>query len=236
MLTVPVFFRHEVKDMLHTCFPHLVPQEERVWELYDKWGGIVRYVLGKHDSESQQLLEDALTAVSLEDLFFRLGARVIETEDSASHRLLHLKPAGALEGAATTFLSSYDASSYSLPQTELASPFVKRRIFQFMQPRHFEHLNVVLAQPNASPSFARLYGELYEMGALAKLLKGGQFEAFDCSSGTHVAGGLAVPASERVVFGDAGDLARLARGFPPCTSLAAARTLLLTPCCQAMLS
>jgi hypothetical protein len=30
MLTVPVFFRHEVKDMLHTCFPRLVPHEKQV--------------------------------------------------------------------------------------------------------------------------------------------------------------------------------------------------------------
>jgi len=208
MLTVPVFYRHEVKDMLRTCYPHLVPQEERVWELYDKWGGIVRYVLGKHGVESQLLLEDALTAVNLGDLFFHLGARVIEAEDSASHRLLHLKPAGVVEGS-DAFISPLDASSYVLSRTELASPFVKAHLFQLMQQWHFEQLNLVLAQPITTPSFSRLYGELYEMGAVAKLLKGGRFEAFDCTTGQPVEGGLLVPSSEKSVFGDAGDLARL---------------------------
>ena len=176
MLTVPVFFRHEVKDMLRTCFPHLVPHEERVWELYGRWGGLVRYVLGKRGMESQLQLEDALTAATLEDLVLHLGARVIESRNSARnsalHRLLHLTPAGVLEGA-DTFSGPYDASSYILTRTELASPFVKTRLFQFMQQRHFEHLNMVLAQPNASPSLSRLYGELREMGAVAKLLQGG---------------------------------------------------------------
>ena len=208
MLTVPVFFHREIKDMLHTCFPHLLPQERQVWELYDKWGGIVRYVLGKHDRESQLLLEDSLTAVSLEGLFFHLGARVIESDDNASHRLLHLKPAGVLEGA-DTFSNPYDASSYSLSHTVLASTFVKTRLLQCMQQRHFEHLNWVLAQPIATPSFARLYWELYEMGAIAKLLKGGEFDVFDCSTGTLVMGGLVVPPSEKVIFRDAGDLARV---------------------------
>jgi hypothetical protein len=136
----------------------------------------VRYVLGKHDSESQLLLEDALTAATLEDLVLHLGARVIESRNSARnsalHRLLHLTPAGVLGGAAT-FSGAYDASSYILSRTELASPFVKTRLLQFMQQRHFEHLNLVLAQPNASPSFSRLYGELYEMSAAAKLASRG---------------------------------------------------------------
>ena len=206
MLTVPVFFRLEVKDMLHTCFPHLVPQEGRVWELYDKWGGIVRYVLGKHDNESQLLLEDALTAVNLEDLFFHLGARVIESEDSASHRLLHLRPAGVVEGS-DTFICPADAGSYVLSGTEPASTFVKARLLQLMQQRHFEHLNLVLAQPIATASFSKLYGELYEMGAVARLLKGGQFDAFDCSTGAAAV--LDIPPSEKVVFSDAGDLARV---------------------------
>ena len=102
LLTVPVFFRHEIKDMLHTCFPHLLPQESQVWELYDKWGGIVRYVLAKQGSSSQRLLKSALTNISLDELIFHLGADEIESDDKASHRLLHLKPVG--EGA-TEFLA-----------------------------------------------------------------------------------------------------------------------------------
>jgi hypothetical protein len=63
MLTVPVFFRHEIKDMLRTCFQHLVPQEALVWERYSKWGGIVRYVLAKPGQSSQNLLLASLTSI-----------------------------------------------------------------------------------------------------------------------------------------------------------------------------
>lgn len=50
LLPVPVFSRHEVKGMLHTCFPHLVPQQKQVWELYDKCGGGIVRVVGGPDT------------------------------------------------------------------------------------------------------------------------------------------------------------------------------------------
>ena len=82
MMTFPVFFRHEIKEILDTCFPHLEPQEALVWSLFEKWGGIVRYVLVKLDVESQLELDDALTGINLEELFFHHGARAIESDSS----------------------------------------------------------------------------------------------------------------------------------------------------------
>ena len=119
--------------MLHTCFPHLVPQEEKVWLLYGMWGGIVRYVLAKLGASSQELLKAALTNINLDELISHLGALEIESDDKASHRLLHLKPAG--EGA-TEFSRPRDVASYMLERTELASPHVVELVHRALQRRH----------------------------------------------------------------------------------------------------
>ena len=203
MLTVPVFFRHEVKDMLYTCFPQLVPQETFVWERYQKWGGIVRYVLGRLDVDSQEELASSFTAINLEELFFHLGARAIESEISVSHRLLHLKPIG--EGA-FGFENSKDVDSYALSRTELASPYVKERVYKDMKKRHYQRLYQVLAQPY-NASYSKLYGDLYEVGAIRRLLNGGTFSSFDCSIG--IEGKTVIPRSKRHSFSSAEDLRRL---------------------------
>jgi len=218
MVNFPVFYRHEVKDMLHTCFPHLVPHEKQVWERFEKWGGIVRYVLSKIDKESQYLLEDALTAINLDELIFDLGARAIESDDKASHRLLHLKPEGGGEDEFSG--PTFELASYVLAYTELATPFIRTLVQKAMKEHHYTRLNQLLAQPLVSASFSRFYGDQYQRGAIEQLLKGGEsFQAFDCSTGKEVAGGIKVPASTRCAFTDAGHLQRLVAsnaGQPPC--------------------
>ena len=52
-------------------------------------------------------------------------------------------------------------------------------MFKAMQQRHYERLNHVLAQPIINASYAKLYGDLYQIGATKKILRGG--ESFDCT-------------------------------------------------------
>jgi hypothetical protein len=206
MLTFPVFYRHEIQDMLFTCFQHLLLEEENVWERYKKWGGIVRYVLTKSGAGSQQLLEDALTAIDLDDLIFHLGARAIESDDKASHRLLHLKPEGG--GDMEFSGNAFEMASYVLARTELSSPYIQELVYKALEKRHFERLNHFLAQPILSTSYAKLYGDLYEICAAKALLKGGSFEVFDCSTGKQIEGGVSIPACINHVFRNVEDLRR----------------------------
>jgi hypothetical protein len=234
LLTVPVFFRHEIKDMLHTCFPHLLPQESQVWELYDKWGGIVRYVLAKQGSSSQRLLKSALTNISLDELIFHLGADEIESDDKASHRLLHLKPVG--EGA-TEFSCPRDVASYMLERTELASQYVLELVYNAVEQHHQQRLNNLLAQPIISPSHARLYGDMYEIGAARVLLRGGAFKAFDCSTGAPVAGGVVnippAPGTSLAAWRTCALRTWLAKGSPPCSPPPAPLLRQWMQCCRA---
>ena len=57
---------------------------------------------------------------------FHLGARAIESDDKASHRLLHLKPVGEGE---LEFSDPYNVDSYMLERTVLASPYIKELVF-----------------------------------------------------------------------------------------------------------
>ncbi len=204
ILTVPVFFRHEITDILHTCFPQLLLSQDLVWELYRKWGGIVRYVLAKQRTSSQKLLKAALTRIDLDDLIFHLGDDEIESDDKASHRLLHLKPVGEGEHE---FSDPYNIDSYMLARTELASKHAAELVYNALEQRHYQRLKNLLAQPIASASYAKLYGDMYEIGAARELLKGGDFDAFDCSTGARVPGGkVTIPVSTRHPFSSVKDL------------------------------
>ena len=206
ILTVPVFSRQEIRDILHTCFLQLVPHEDLVWELYRKWGGIVRYVLAKQGQSSQSLLKTSLTGIDLDDLIFHLGADEIESDDKASHRLLHLKPVGEDEHE---FSDPFNIDSYMLARTELASQYAVELVYNALEQRHLQRLNNLLAQPISSASHAKLYGDMYEIGAARKLLNGGSFEAFDCSIGSAVEGGIVISPSTRHTFSSVENLRSL---------------------------
>ena len=76
-------------------------------------------------------LEDALTTIDFEDLMFHLGVRAIESDDKASHRLLHLKPVGEGE---SEFSHPSSTDSYTLSHTELASPYIKELVLLCSRP------------------------------------------------------------------------------------------------------
>jgi hypothetical protein len=59
LLFFPVFSRDEIGDLLEVAFPALhTPAGRRgVWERYDKWGGIPRYVLKRISASAKLLLE-----------------------------------------------------------------------------------------------------------------------------------------------------------------------------------
>ena len=124
-----------------------------MWARYSKWGGIARYVLSELDDDSQQLIESAPTRAGMLSLLDNLGSREIESFCAASHRLLHLKPAGEQAGGA--FADPRSIASYRLARSELASPFVRERLLSAADEQAHSRLDALLARGSgASRAFA----------------------------------------------------------------------------------
>lgn len=211
-LFFPVLARSEVRDMLHACFPHLLTDEATgreagVWERFRKWGGIARYLFSKLDDDSQQLIESAPTRVNLNDLLDNLGSREIEADGAASHRLLHLKPAGEQPNG---FADPQNIASYLLVRSELASSFVRERLVAAAEVQDLGRLDAMLARGGGGRTFSRLYGDIYEAAALNVLLAGGDFDCFDLTA-KKVVGKLTLLPSEKVSFRSAVHLGTLVR-------------------------
>ena len=76
----------ECKNILYSSLP-----EEKVEELFMKWGGIPRFVLGKAmDETNTNLLDEAISAKAtrLKELISYIGES--DTETDVSHKLLHI--------------------------------------------------------------------------------------------------------------------------------------------------
>jgi hypothetical protein len=208
-LFFPVFSRAEMSDMLRSCFPQLHTDVESggeagVWARYRQWGGIPRFVLGNFDDDSQWQLESAASRIRVDELCRLLGAREIESDDAASHRLLHLEPAG--ETADGSFTAPHDAASYRVDRSELGSPYIKNLVYRAIEAQDIRRIESLLSRAPANPAIAKLYGDIFEHAALDALLKGGSFSRFDLSAGAD-ASALVLRPSEAIVFATAADVA-----------------------------
>jgi hypothetical protein len=213
-LCFPVFSRAETGDMLRSCFPRLVAAdaasggEAGVWARFDRWGGVPRYVLDRVDADAQLSIGSALSRISVDALVSRLGDREIESDDVVSHRLMHLKPAG--EAADGAFTCPRDVASYLLVRSELGSPFIKDLVYRAMEEEDIRRIEALLARQSTSPTFAKLYGDVFERAALDMLREGGSFPLFDLTTGAE-AGLLVLRPSDVVVFATAPNLAASVR-------------------------
>ena len=129
-LFFPVFSRAEIEDMRRACFPYLSGAEAEVGvqQRYEKWGGIPRYVLGKLDKDSQELLARATTRIYVDALLRDLDKGEIESDAAVSHRLVHLKPAG--ERADGSFSDPHSADSYLFARSELGSTHIAEAVLR----------------------------------------------------------------------------------------------------------
>jgi hypothetical protein len=211
-LFFPVFSSAEIEDMRRTCFPRLsgAEAESGVQERYEKWGGIPRYVLAKLGKDSQELLNSAASRVNINELFNKLGTRELESDTGASHRLMHLKPAG--EAADGTFAHPGDADSYLIACSELGSPYIKRAVFEALSDQELQRLDALLTHVPASPAAARLFGDLFEQAALQALLAGGEFDCCELSDGGKDDKLVLLPSS-KVFFASAAALAATVRSL-----------------------
>ena len=170
MFFFPVFSMAEMRACRDSCFPWV--DDASLESRFSRWGGIPRYVLAKLSSVNQQKLENAVTAITLDNILDHAESLEMKEEKDMSHRLLHIKVAGELDDS----LHPNTADFYSKVRSELASKYVANLVYSTaVRTKHMRILDFLYGSSGSS-TFAVLRGQLFEEEALARLSAGGQFE------------------------------------------------------------
>jgi hypothetical protein len=201
-LTFPVHSQKEIADLWSTCFSHVA--EAGVWERYGKWGGIPRYVLKKVSIQDQNPLANAVKSIDLDGVLAALASAEKGAHEEVSHRLFHLKPVGE---TADGFVRPSLLDSYCLDRIELGSIYIRDAVAKALKERGTHRLlSIMAASFDQTPTYTKLFADVYEELALAKLEAGGKFRHFNLTTGKD-AGEMEIPAaSGRALFKSAADI------------------------------
>ena len=162
-LFFPVYSWIEIQELCAVGFPPSVNNTPAcVRARYVRWGGIPRYVLAKLDSDSQRMLDSALTSLDLDSVAVFLGKNELESDKGISHRLLHLKTRGetvtvAEDGETEVALLPSALEFYELARTELASDYTADIVYLALRQHASDKLRAMLDGPPLNPSIATFF-------------------------------------------------------------------------------
>lgn len=101
---MPIWSREEIQHCRQLLFPYITAREADT--LFNKWGGIPRYVLANaHIPQQQDKLDDAITSVDLDALVKCIGGS--DAADFVSHRLVHIHVSDDFSTKTYRFASDY---------------------------------------------------------------------------------------------------------------------------------
>ncbi|KAJ3254311.1 hypothetical protein HK103_007282 [Boothiomyces macroporosus] len=153
---MPVWSEEEIELCRAVLFSNL-PQTE-VKSLYDRWGGIPRYVLENARNMIQQRdLDDAITAFDLDWLVKAIGNA--EASEAATHRLIHL----------------HVASDFCTRHYLFASEYVADQVYLQLYKMKREELLQFLSVSGGIGDIGVLRGVLFERHAHTVIANGGKF-------------------------------------------------------------
>jgi hypothetical protein len=179
---MPTWSNNEMQSCREKLFPHLSVQQ--VNDLYDKWGGVPRFVLESAlDEEKQKYLDRAIEAVDLDVIVQAIGN--LDIRKGASHRLVHLLVKEGFHSDVYVFASKY----------------VVDRIYPKLLQDKRQQLIGFLAVSDGIGELGPLRGILFERYAHSIIQNGGKFrvrelqESMRCEETT-----VDIPRSRLVVF------------------------------------
>ncbi|GAX79592.1 hypothetical protein CEUSTIGMA_g7033.t1 [Chlamydomonas eustigma] len=158
-LYMPVWSIEEIEKCRTVIYSHLTAGA--VADLYEKWGGIPRFVLEKaNDVPAQEMLENSIKQCSWVDVMSCVYSP--ETAKEVSHKVLHrhVKPDS---GCQKYFMA-------------MASPYVERELLIRGQETKFLELQKYFVQCMSSPATKGMAGTIFEAFAHKILQKGGDFK------------------------------------------------------------
>lgn len=165
---MPVWTWEEILSCRDVCYPHLVEGQGIEGgvtfskDLYDKWGGVPRFLLEKLLVSDHAELEDTLNQAQATDLiFFAVKGQEVDVKQEPCHRLVHIIPGDDLQHLQYDFASDY-------VRGRLMAKFIKESESQLMK---------LVNRLQGVPYAAALYGHMFESLSHHVLSRGGTFDA-----------------------------------------------------------
>ncbi len=156
-LIMPPWTLDELKDCCSLVYPNV--ELALVSELYDKWGGVPRYVLEFANNKIKQRdLKSALVQINVNALRDCVGQTA--APDTISHRLIHIMPSADYLTPTLVFASTYVAEQIVI------------RLIEHDKARMIEWIN----SSSGQTSVAALRGTMFERIGHTLLASGGTFD------------------------------------------------------------
>ncbi len=177
---MPVWSPDEIEMCRSVFYPTL--SQAKVQQLYDKWGGIPRYVLEKANVPAiQDSFARAIADAKLDNLIHSIGET--NSDDDVSHKLVHMVVNGNYDG----YHMNWASTSVARLCAEKFERECQRELRQF------------LARSEGLGPLGALRGHLFEGFAHNILQLGGTFDIRSLEKGTTSQLQLA-PTTERTIF------------------------------------
>jgi len=152
IMWMPVWSDSEIESCRQICFPRL--DKPLVDSLFEKWGGIPRFVLERaQDPKAQRELDDAIGIADLDKLLATIGE--ISHPDDTNHKLVHIH---------TT-----QKGEYGDRYVTYASYYVSARILDRFERTAFWKLRTFLSSSQGLSEMGALRGNLWEPFAHTRL-------------------------------------------------------------------
>jgi hypothetical protein len=161
-----VWSREEIQQCRALVYPNI--SGELANELFDKWGGVARFVLQYAHEESQQsLLTKALSSADLDTIIKCIGES--DASNEVAHRLVHM----------------HVGSNFMTTTYRFASDYVLDTVYQELYKTKRQKLLTFMSVSHGIAEFAQLRGQLFERHAHAVLARGGPFRTRSLETNTE---------------------------------------------------
>lgn len=167
ILFAPLWSYDEIEKCRELCYPEVQHGLGRrgyvVYgrELYDKWGGVPRYLLSDLTLEAHNLLEGTITSSDPAKLF-EFAEKQLEIKEGASmcHRVVHM-------------VANNDYKNF---RYEFASAYVRDAVIMKSYESHRDTVFEFIRQLKGVTWGAALYGQVFESLAHYMICRGGTFD------------------------------------------------------------
>ncbi|RIA93045.1 hypothetical protein C1645_874394 [Glomus cerebriforme] len=181
-IMMSVWSWEEINTCRHVNFDNL--SQKKVWELYEKWGGIPLFTLDYALDESKQILLQR--AIDIVDYQLLKYFDELYDDKDIRHRLVHIF-FNETQYDVTQFASEYVAEKI-VNKLEM---YYKDELLEFMNRRQYEE-------------YSGLHKPIFEYIAHRTLLNGGSFEIYSLT--TKSISKLTMPKRDKLVFNNPNDI------------------------------
>jgi hypothetical protein len=203
---LPTWSYEEMVDCRNSLTKYQQVDLNTLRDMYEKWGGIVRYTLCFAISEesikkSEKLLNQAIQTTNWQKAVSSIGMEIIDTKDQGviAHKIIHIQ----------------SGDDYQSPMLCFGSRYILNRVLdRLVQYREETSKQFLLTTPGSY--FVTVYGQVFEAYAHRVIPQGGPFpyRSLEDNERNNGSGVLTIPRMKSIVFNKVSEISDGVYGIP----------------------